>query len=114
MLRRALVALPLVLLALACASPTLPLPPPVTPTIGTGMDANHVQLVESCGGSEDNAVIIVVNDNPAVTNANAVSGTRADNCGAWTLQVYAHKGDVLEITQQSGAVLSQTLTVQVP
>jgi len=114
MLRRALAALPFVMLVLACASPTLPLPPPETPTIGPGPDANHVQLSDPCGGADNDAVIIVVNANPNVSNANAVSGTRADGCGAWQVAVYAHKGDVLEVTQQSGANLSQTLEVMVP
>ncbi len=114
MVRRALAVLPLLLLGLACASPTLPLPPPETPTLGRGADADHVLLSDPCGGAAADSVIVIINTNPSVSNANAVSGTRADGCGSWRAQAYAHTGDVLEITQQTGTEVSQTLDVSVP
>jgi hypothetical protein len=113
--------LPFLFLAIACvvacASPTLPLPPPEAPTISRGVDADHVTLRASCGSAEASAIVIVVNTNPAVANDQAVTGTIADSCGAWDVpSVFAHNGDVLSITQQFGAMISngQIVQVQVP
>ena len=39
----------------ACASPTLPLPPPEAPTQTAGPDADHVKLSAACGGAEGGA-----------------------------------------------------------
>ncbi len=113
MLRRALAVVPL-LLGLACASPTLPLPPPETPTVGKGADADHVLLSDPCGGAQPDWVVVAINTNPKVTGTNAVTGVRADGCGKWQMQVWAHSGDVLEVTQQSGTDVSQTIDVQIP
>jgi len=83
-----------------CASPTLPLPPPALPTVAAGPDANHVRLSSTCGGVEGYALIVIVNENPAVPGDQAVGGSIADACGAWDATVYAHAGDVLDITQE--------------
>jgi hypothetical protein len=99
--------------ALACASPTLPLPPPLLPTEGPGPDANHIRLSAPCGGAEPNAVIIVVNENPTVPGDLAVGGSLANNCGQWDAIVYAHKGDLLQITQEQGSAASPPTDVQV-
>jgi hypothetical protein len=99
--------------ALACASPTLPLPPPLVPTQGLGPDANHVRLSAPCGSVEPNAVIIILNENPSLPGDQAVSGSLANNCGQWDAVVYAHKGDVLQITQEQGTAASPPTVVQV-
>jgi hypothetical protein len=99
--------------ALSCASPTLPLPPPLVPTESAGPDANHVRLSAPCGGAEPNAVIIVLNENPSLAGDQAVSGSLANNCGQWDAIVYAHKGDVLDITQEQGTAASSATVVQV-
>jgi hypothetical protein len=115
MLRRLLAVGPLVVFALAgrgCASPTLPLPPPAVPGVLPGADADHVRLVAPCSGAEGGAIIVVVNQNPAVANDLAVSGARANPCGAWDATVYAHKGDVLDVTQEFGTTASPPTTVQ--
>jgi hypothetical protein len=105
-----LLALPMAV-ALACASPTLPLPPPEAPEILAGMDADHVELVSGCGGAEDDAMIYIVNQNLSAVPPGAVA--RATDCGAWNAQVYAHKGDVLDITQEYAAEPSLVTSVLV-
>ncbi len=116
MLRRKLVVVPLaagLVSFVACASPTLPLPPPDAPTILPGADADHIELEGACGTAEPSAVIVVINSN--APNELAVSGTIADStCGSWTVpNVYAHNGDVLNITQQFESAVSSELTLRV-
>jgi hypothetical protein len=113
MVRRLLAVCPALVLALACASPTLPLPPPVAPELGTPPDADHVHLVATCGGAEPGAVILIINNSPSVPDDQSVGGSRADGCGAWDATVYAHSGDFLDITQELGSESSQTLVYQV-
>ncbi len=98
----------------SCLSPTLPLPPPEAPTLEPAGDPDHVKLVAGCGGAEANAIIVIVNSNPAVPDDLAVSGSRADNCGAWDALVYAHSGDTLDVTQEFGDTRSTPEVVQVP
>jgi hypothetical protein len=100
-------------IAAACASPTLPLPPPETPEILAGADADHVKLESPCGGAEDDATIVIINTNPTVPGNEAVGGAIASDCGAWNTQVYAHVGDVLNITQQFVNQTSTPVIVQV-
>jgi hypothetical protein len=97
-----------------CLSPTLPLPPPDLPTLEAGTDADHVKLVAGCGDAESNAIIVIVNSNAAVPGDLAVSGARANDCGAWDADVYAHSGDALDITQEFGNVVSTPTVIQVP
>jgi hypothetical protein len=106
---------PCVLVAafVACASPTLPLPPPEAPAVQPGPDADHVKLVAGCGGAQANAVIVIVNRDLSVPNDAAVSGARTDACGAWDATVFAHSGDVLDITQEFGTTSSPPTPVQV-
>jgi hypothetical protein len=89
------------LLGLACASPTLPLPPPELPTQTVGVDADHIVLSADCGGAEANAIILIVNENPTLRGDQAVSGSIASACGKWDAVVYAHMGDRLDIVQQA-------------
>jgi len=113
MLRRLLAVGPLVAVSLACASPTLPLPPPEMPSEAPGPDADHIKLTAQCGGAQANAVIVIVNQNPAVPNDEAVSGSRADGCGAWDATVFAHAGDDLTVTEEVDGTESQPATVVV-
>jgi hypothetical protein len=99
--------------AVSCASPTLPLPPPLLPTEGPGPDADHVRLSAPCGGVEPDAVIIILNENPNLPGDEAVSGSLANTCGEWDAIVYAHTGDVLQITQEQGTSASSATIVQV-
>jgi len=105
-----------VALALACASPTLPLPPPETPSIET-VDAEHVNLVAGCGGAESGADILVQNVSrpPQTPNGPEFVGTTATTCGSWELDgVFAFSGDALRITQQYGSMVSTPIRVCVP
>ncbi|HEY6462871.1 MAG TPA: hypothetical protein VIY73_22025 [Polyangiaceae bacterium] len=98
-----------VVLGLACASPTLPLPPPMVPDQSPGVDLDHVKLSAPCGGASPNAVIVIVNENGAVPDDQAVSGAVVTSCGSWDASVFAHTGDELEITQEIGTERSQPL-----
>jgi hypothetical protein len=116
MVRRVLAVASFVGLLVACASPTLPLPPPMEPTVEMGSDDNHVLLVEPCGGSESNAEIDIINTNPSTSKNNGdATGFiyQANACGAWQADVWAHVGDFLQITQVVGGVPGQPLDFQV-
>ncbi|MDB4942825.1 MAG: hypothetical protein JWP97_2359 [Labilithrix sp.] len=99
--------------ALACASPTLPLPPPAAPTIASGVAPDTFQLT-SIEGAEPNALVIIVNRREDLAPYDRVSGTIADAHGTWTAFVKAAPGDVLDISQQSGSTQSPSTTVTVP
>jgi hypothetical protein len=107
-----LFALPF-LLALACASPTLPLPPPELPSQSVGVDADHITLSGACGSVQNDAVVVVINQGNLVPGDKAVSGAIATGCGQWDASVFAHTGDLLEVTQLAGAQTSPSTTVQV-
>jgi hypothetical protein len=117
MLRRVLAVAPflvLLVLAVACASPTLPLPPPMAPTIAAGADAHHFVLTAACGGADAGATIIIENTDTSLPDDERISGSLASGCGAWDATVYANLGDVLNITQDNGSVVSSPEVVQIP
>ncbi len=101
-----------VLLA-ACAAPTLPLPPPVTPIIRDSSRAGY-KVLASTKGVQAGAYVIALNLNTALSNDDRVDGTIADDVGSWQLEMRATKGDVFEIKQQVGGDESPPLTVTVP
>jgi hypothetical protein len=89
----------------ACASPTLPLPPPEAPMQTSGVDADHIKLSAGCGGAQASADIFIINQTLETTARDqAVSGSIADACGAWDASVLAHTGDVLAISQEAGTL----------
>ena len=99
-----------ILCGVACASPTLPLPPPEAPTQTTGVDAEHIELSAGCGGAQAGADIIIINQTIEMTmpdqDVGVVSLARA--CGAWKASVLARSGDVLAISQEAGALASDS------
>lgn len=97
----------------ACTSPTLPLPPPVAPTVTSGSTPDTVKLTAGPGGAEPNALIIVVNRNTDVPRDKRVAGTIADPQGAWDLEITAHPNDTLDISQELGTTGSQGTTIVV-
>ena len=99
-------------LALACTSPTLPLPPPATPVISTGSSPDTFKLA-SIQGAEPNALIVIVNRDETLARDKRVTGTIADGQGSWDANVIAKVGDVLDISQESGTVRSPGTTVTV-
>jgi hypothetical protein len=98
--------------AFACASPTLPLPPPQIPIVSASTTAGYVHLA-SRNGAEPNAIIIIVNQNPALANDRRVSGTQADANGTWDAEVPAATGDVLAVSETVGTDTSPSISVQV-
>lgn len=101
-----------VLALVACTSPTLPLPPPSTPSITVGSTPDTFHL-SSINGAEPNAVVIVINRATDLPRSQRVSGTIADELGTWELDVKARAGDVLDISQESGSTRSPSVTVTV-
>lgn len=95
---------------LACASPTLPLPPPSLPTVSVGAEPNTFHL-RSDRGALPNALVLVVNANPALTLDQRVDGTFADEQGSWEIQVSGYSGDVVEVSQELGDQGSPTISV---
>jgi hypothetical protein len=100
-------------LVLSCASPTLPVPPPLLPTITTSSAPGKVHLT-SQGGAEPDAVIVIYNRNPSVPLDQRVSGSQADGYGTWDAEVVATPGDFLDIAQEVGTSRSAPVTAQVP
>lgn len=96
----------------ACTSPTLPLPPPASPLIATGLTPDTFRLT-SVDGSEPNAVIVIVNRNESLPRDKRVSGTIADERGSWEATVIARVGDVLDISQEASGIRSPATSVTV-
>jgi hypothetical protein len=94
----------------ACASPTLPLPPPDAPVISAGLTSDTVRLTADRGALPD-AIIVVFNTNPAVERGKRVTGTQAGPDGSWTTVVPARPGECLQITQIVSADTSPPVIV---
>jgi hypothetical protein len=112
MLRRTAVAASAAF-AIACTSPTLPLPPPAVPTVSQSTDPGKVHL-QAVRGADANAIIVVVNLNTNIPSDKRVSGAQADANGSWDCDITASRGDVLEVTQEFGTQRSAPVDVQVP
>lgn len=111
--RRSALAVALLLVAVACTSPTLPLPPPAAPLISSdSSQPDHFKL-SSVEGAEPNALIIIVNRRESLPRSMRVSGTIADERGSWDATVIAAAGDVLDISQEVGSTHSPGTTVTV-
>ena len=101
----------LVALVLACASPTLPLPPPAAPTVEY-VDSEHVTLTGACYGAQPNAQISVTNDRLQAEEPDAGSdefGVPTSSCGSWSETVPARSGDELIIQQEVNYISSYPL-----
>lgn len=115
--REALVAIRVTLLVaigvavFGCASPTLPLPPPLVPTISAGTEPNTWHLASE-GGALPNAIVVVVNRNETLPRGDRVTGTIADERGSWEVTVVGQAGDFVDISQESGSTSSPMTTVQ--
>jgi hypothetical protein len=115
MLRRGLALGPVVALALACASPTLPLPPPLQPTISpVSGQTDYVKLTAPCSGAEGGATIVIENTDTSLPDDERIGGSIASSCGSWDATVYARSGDALNITQQVGTEVSSPEVVTIP
>lgn len=98
-------------IALACTSPTLPLPPPVAPSISSGAEPNTFRL-SSLNGAQPNALIVVVNRDESLPRQDRVNGTFADDQGTWELDVKGKVGDFIDISQESNSARSASTTVK--
>ncbi len=96
----------------ACASPTLPLPPPSLPTIGATSEPLMYRL-SSVRGAIPNALVVVVNRNSTLPSQDRVNGTIADVEGSWELTIKATPGDVVDLSQEDGTVRSPSTTVTI-
>jgi hypothetical protein len=99
-------------LALACTSPTLPLPPPSSPLISLGSTPGTYRL-SSLQGAEPNALVVVVNRRETLPPNQRVTGTIADPVGSWDLVVIANVGDLLDVSQETGSTRSASTTVTI-
>lgn len=96
----------------ACASPTLPLPPPSTPELAP--EANGDWKLSSKRGVEGHAIVVIFNRNPNLPNADRVDGTQADADGNWEEIIKAAPGDVIDVTQEFGSTRSAPTTFRIP
>jgi hypothetical protein len=99
------------LLAVACTSPTLPLPPPALPTISLGTTPNTYHL-KSDKGALPNALVVAVSRNESLPREQRVAAALADAQGSWDMDVFGHTGDVLDLSQEDGATRSPSSTVE--
>ena len=112
--RRKWLAVPAFAAAIACAAPTLPLPPPAVPDVSTaGLPAGKVKLA-SVHGSEPNALIVTYNRNPGLPLDQRVGGAQADGSGTWDAIISATTGDVIDVTEEIGTTRSAPTTLQIP
>jgi hypothetical protein len=118
MVRRASAALGAVLV-IACASPTLPLPPPGIP-MQVMTDSTHVQLTSDCGGVEPRTNVYVTNQTRTDPTMPGYEGpvVKASACGSWgPVTLFAKPFDTITVIQSSDTTdisLPTTITVGVP
>ena len=101
-----------VLVAAACASPTLPLPPPAIPSVVPAGDGQVTLSSEH--GVEPNAIVILYNHNDSLPREKRVAGTLADPEGTWDQTIYAAPMDTIDVSQEFGTMRSATTTFQIP
>jgi hypothetical protein len=101
-------------LVVACASPTLPLPPPETPDVESdGLPAGEVELVGMAGGALAGSYIITINDDPKLSASDQVGGGGVRSDGSWSATIHASSGDAIQIYDLEGDELSPPITVQI-
>jgi hypothetical protein len=98
----------------ACASPTLPLPPPEIPDVESdGLPAGEVKLVGMAGGAIPGSYIVTINDNPTLPSDDQVGGGGVHSDGSWDAIVHASPGDAIQIFDWEGDEMSPPITVQI-
>jgi len=105
-------ALLVVVAFVACASPTLPLPPPAIPSIASAGEGQY--RLRSEHGVEPNAIVVIINHNTSLSGDDRVSGSEADAQGTWEAVIPASAGDVLDLKQEFGTMTSPETTFQIP
>jgi hypothetical protein len=91
-------------LIVACAAPTLPLPPPAIPIVDSAdLPAAKVKLsvkLSSVNGALPNAIIQTYDPNTNLPDDERVGGAQADENGSWDTTIDAFHGDEVEVTQE--------------
>ena len=67
-----------------------------------------------CGLGQCGACTVIINGTAGVPMDRAVGGALTNNCGAWDAVVYAHSGDVLNITYDVGDQTSLPTAISPP
>jgi hypothetical protein len=103
-------------LLVACVSPTLPLPPPLYPTVDTSDVPSGKVRLSSVDGAEPYAIIVTYNGAGRLPANERVFATEADGGGSWSLVIFAASGDYVQVTQQldGETVISDPQVVQIP
>jgi hypothetical protein len=98
-------------LAAACNSPSLPLPPPLMPTQSASSDGNPEKVRLSGEGAIAGSLLITYN--PSQPLDRRIAGTEVPSDGKWALDVWARKGEVVELWQEVGTERSGSISVQI-
>jgi hypothetical protein len=109
---RSAAAIGLVFVFSACASPTLPLPPPALPSMTAAGDGKVTLRSEH--GVEANAIVVIYNHNTTIPRNLRVEAAQADAEGTWEETVVAYPGDIVDVTQEFGTTHSAPTTFRIP
>ena len=101
-----------VVAATACASPTLPLPPPTVPSALPAGEGRYT--LRAVRGVEPNAVVVIYNNNTALSLSERAEATVADGEGTWEETITAYPGDLIDVTQEFGTTRSAPVTFRIP
>ena len=100
------------LASVACAAPTLPLPPPAAPTVQSL--GNGEYLLRGERSVDPHAIVVLYNQNPTLPLEDRTDATQADAEGTWQEKVRANPHDLIDIWQESGSTKSPPSTIQIP
>lgn len=103
--RRLLGAAGILLVANACLSPTLPLPPPSRPTVEGPDAAGNVRLL---GRVPDHARVSALN-----TRTTYISGQQTEDGGAYDFLIGAEPGDELQLWYSQGNLTSPRIVIRI-
>jgi hypothetical protein len=108
----ALLAVGAVTTSLACAAPTLPLPPPAAPQV-TSLGQNQY-LLRAERGAEPHAIVLIYNKDPEVPLSERVYASEANAEGTWEKTITAKPGSFVDIWQDTGNASSPQISIQLP
>jgi hypothetical protein len=101
-----------VLGGLSCAAPTLPLPPPTTPTVlAVGPELYRLRGERS---AEPLAIVILYKRDLSLPQSDRVDAAEADAEGSWEKTIHAKPGTLVDIWQESGSTRSPPITLALP
>lgn len=96
----------------ACAAPTLPLPPPAAPTVESLGNGEYRLRGER--SVDPYAIVVLYNQNYTRSFDERTEATQADAEGTWETRIKASPRDLIDIWQESGATKSPPSTIQIP